>query len=656
MCKISQLVTKNKKKQIKKSNQDKNHGSFLSQKTVCIGLILLTCLLYGNSLFNEYTLDDAIVITDNEFTQKGVSGIIDIFTKDSFHGFFGEAGKDKLVSGGRYRPFTIAMFAIEKTIFGNGPFFHHLINILLYGLIGILIYFVGSNVFNQVFDSEKASFIAFAMAVFFLAHPIHTEAVANIKGRDEIMAFLGSISALFVLTKKSFEHLSFKDYALASLFLFIGLLSKENAITFIMVIPLVAYLFYQKSVLQSFKIALPFLGIAILFILIRTMVIGFDFGSAPSNEFMNNPYLKIVNNQYVPFSYSEKFATISFTLIKYIQLLIFPYPLTHDYYPNHISLKTFGNPMALLGVITYLGLIGISIWGLVRRKIWSFFTSYYLITISIVSNIVFAIGTHMSERFVFMPSLAFSGLLAMVIYGIAQKSKIKWIVLSSILFIYIILTINRNRVWKDNYTLFTTDAITSSQSAKVNNAAGGAIGDKIQNMTDGAEKTALIEKAHMHLTNALAAHPNYVNAYLLQGNTYFYEKKYEEALNQYNKCLRIDPEYKEAKTNKLITLRSAGRYYGEIMNDLNQSLAYLTQAIALDPNDFETNRLIGTCYGIMGNHENAVKHFTKCIELDPNNASLYVSIGKAYEFLGNIEEANRAYAKAKSIDPSVINQ
>src|SRR5690606_20899622 len=63
-------------------------------------------LLYANTLRHDYAVDDAIVIYDNEFTTKGVSGIPSLLKYDTFRGFFKVEGKESLVSGGRYRPLT----------------------------------------------------------------------------------------------------------------------------------------------------------------------------------------------------------------------------------------------------------------------------------------------------------------------------------------------------------------------------------------------------------------------------------------------------------------------------------------------------------------------------------------------------------------------
>ena len=108
---------------------------------------ILGFLLYANTLSHGFVLDDKIVITENQFTKQGFSGIKDIFTHDSMTGFF---GRDKnLVAGGRYRPLSMAIHAVEWEIFGDWPLVYHLINVLCYALTGILLFFVLLQFFSQ---------------------------------------------------------------------------------------------------------------------------------------------------------------------------------------------------------------------------------------------------------------------------------------------------------------------------------------------------------------------------------------------------------------------------------------------------------------------------------------------------------------------------
>jgi len=95
-----------------------HYVSLIPSGKIVSALLMIFCfLLYGNTLNHDYTQDDAIVIYDNMYTTQGISGIPGILKYDTFKGFFKVEGKDKLVSGGRYRPFTLIMFALEWQLF-----------------------------------------------------------------------------------------------------------------------------------------------------------------------------------------------------------------------------------------------------------------------------------------------------------------------------------------------------------------------------------------------------------------------------------------------------------------------------------------------------------------------------------------------------------
>ena len=123
-------------------------------------------LLYLNTLGHEYTQDDAIAIYNNQFTKAGLSGIGDIFSTDSFHGFFGE--KKGLLSGGRYRPLTLAYFAILWDLFGENAFVGHFSNVLMYGFLCLLIYYF-LNIIKPWKAEKKTRFWAFIGALIVLS-------------------------------------------------------------------------------------------------------------------------------------------------------------------------------------------------------------------------------------------------------------------------------------------------------------------------------------------------------------------------------------------------------------------------------------------------------------------------------------------------------
>jgi protein O-mannosyl-transferase len=612
--------------------------------------------LYVNTLTHQFTQDDAIVIYDNMYTTQGISGLKGLFTKDTFFGFFKEEGKAKLVSGGRYRPFTPAMFAVEYQLVGKSPWLGHLINILLYGFLCLMVYKLLISLVCHKDDSVSKRYLVLAAALIYAAHPLHTEAVANIKGRDEIMSMLGSILAMFAMIK--YVDLKQTKYlVLACISFFIAFLSKENTITFLAVIPLALYYFRDKSVKVAVMKSAVLLIPTILFLLIRATILGNDFGGTPM-ELMNNPYLKLVNGNYIPFDLGEKIATIMYTLGKYVQLLVFPHPLTHDYYPRYIDIMHFNDIGVILSVVLYIIIAFLAVKGLKSRHIIGFASAYFLITLSIVSNVVFPIGTNMSERFMFMPSLGFALLLGYYMQNFVFEKLGKqmfYIILGTILSLYSLKTFTRNLVWESDYKLFTTDVKTSLNSAKVLNAAGGALTTEAVKEKNEVKKREMLIQAIEYLNQALLIHPTYKNAYLIMGNAHYYLKEYDLAITAFDNALRLDPDFKDASTNLAVTLRDAGRKAGEVEQNLDKAEKYLRRSLSLSPDDAETLRLLGVATGIKGNHAEAISYFEKVVKLLPDHAPSYMNLSNAYRNAGDLNNSEKYRLKALEIDPTILN-
>jgi len=201
--------------------------------------------LYTNSLWFDFNLDDGLMITENKFTKQGIGGIKEILTNDAFVGFFGK--QKNLVAGGRYRPLSQVMFAIEYQIFGANPFPGHLINITMYAFLCWFLFLILRKLFKVDNKIPWYKSMPFIITVLFASHPLHTEVVANIKGRDEIMSLLGSLTALYYMMRY-LESKKILHLLIALLFLFLGLLSKENAITFVAIIPLTLFVFRKEKI------------------------------------------------------------------------------------------------------------------------------------------------------------------------------------------------------------------------------------------------------------------------------------------------------------------------------------------------------------------------------------------------------------------------
>jgi tetratricopeptide (TPR) repeat protein len=663
-------MAKGKKKQQRSAPPPKKRkaavttGWLANIKLNAILLMVFGFLLYANTAGNDYAQDDAIVITDNMFTTDGFSGIPGILSKDTFYGFFKEEGKAALVAGGRYRPFTLVLFAVEYQLFGANPTISHLINALLFGATCGLLYLLLVRILRSRGES-MALVVGLLTTLLFASHPIHTEVVANIKGRDEIMALLGSLGALY-FALSYLQQKKAVSILWSVLCFFVALLSKENAITFLAVVPLTFYFFTKARGKEIAMAVMPLLVTAVVFLAIRTSVLGFTF-SEPSLELMNNPFVKIEGNTYKAFTASEKLSTVTYSMGKYLQLLFVPAPLTHDYYPRHIDLMPWSDWRVLLSLLAYVGLLVLAFIGFRRKAVYSYAILFFLATFSIVSNVLFPVGVHMAERLIYMPSVGFCLAAGWLFYYIMVRNKKAPHpprrfypaigIVAIIALIFSSMTILRNQVWKDNYTLFTTDIKTSQNSAKLRNAVGGELTAQAAKLPEGnARRTQMLEEAVGHLKKAQELHPNYKNAYLLLGNALNYLKRYDESIQNYQRALDLDPGYADATKNLGITYTQAGRYYGEQQGDLNRSLQYLNKAVELRPNDYETLRLLGVANGIAGNQTAAIDYFARALNQKPSDADANFNLAVAYYNINDTIQGNRFRDKALSIDPQFLEK
>ncbi len=609
-------------------------------------IALLSVVIYINSFGLLYTQDDAIVLTDNMFTTQGIKGIPGLLSYDTFYGFFKESGKAQLVSGGRYRPLTPILFALEYEIFGKNPFFSHLFNVLLYALTCGVLYRLLIRIFQERFGLLHACAVALITSLLFAAHPIHTEAVTNIKGRDEIVTLLLSLLAVHT-SLNARQGDGTKWSIITGILFFLALMSKENAITFLAIVPMIYWFFLKDSGRAAFMRVIPFAIASVVFIAIRTKVIGAQFTGAPI-ELMNNPFVKMVGGQWVAFSPAERLATIMFTLGKYVMLLLFPHPLSHDYYPRAVGIMQWSDPKVLASLLLYVagGVYVFKNWH--KRSIEVFGIAFYLITLSIVSNIVFPVGTNMGERFVFMPSIGFCLLVAaLLVSRLPTVSADKFISAARIVLVgvaivtglYGIKTFTRNWAWQDNYTLFLTDIKASPNSAKLLNSCGSILSDSSRTQKDTAVQRQMVMQSFEYLKKAIEIHPTFDNAYMYMGNDYMYLNQPEEALKWYQQASKINPSSKPIKTNLTNAYRETGKYYGERMGNVDRALEFLNQAIAINPEDIETIRILGVANAVKGNTDLAVTYLNKYLSASPTDTTTLKNLALVYIKSGQTAKA-----------------
>ncbi|MGZ3952548.1 MAG: hypothetical protein ACXVBZ_14210, partial [Flavisolibacter sp.] len=311
----------------------------------------LAASLYFQTYRFDFTQDDITYTIENSATQKGLKGIPDIVSHGSLNYYNLEP-----TNTGVYRPVTLLTFCIEHELFnGFNARIGHIINAVLYFLV---LFFAGLALL-KLFDERKLpALLPLLILLLYAVHPIHTEVVASIKGRETLLCALFLFASIYLWL----QHISSygtKWKLLVGLLFFLGLLSKEEGITYIAVVFLIAYVFYGMSLFRSVKETIPFLIPVLIFLIIRSAVL-----DEPVDI-----YNSILNNVIYPLKGQERFATNLYVYLYYVKLLFFPFPLSVDYSFSQITPKTFANGWVIFSFLFFLFLVVLSFKKLSRRTI-----------------------------------------------------------------------------------------------------------------------------------------------------------------------------------------------------------------------------------------------------------------------------------------------
>lgn len=504
---------------------------FKNQTAPFIVIILLGLIFNLTSLHNEYALDDGIIIHQNDHVIKGIKGIKDIMTKDAYESFYRRMNATDQLAGGRYRPLSVVSFAIEQQFIGaypkdglypqqcwdtngnkvndveedinddgvfnevdcqvKGASLRHFVNIITF-IIGVMLLYLFFR--NYIFKTNHD--LAFLAALIFLMHPIHSEAIANVKSRDEIFSLI-FISLTFLFSFKYMQDKKTKTLFWAAFNFLLALLSKEYAVVLVMLIPIAFYVFDEidldpKTFLKSkeFKQAMYIFGsffiCALLMLMVKRnsdmhimpgqkattsywlfpfvyLIVGVGligtkikkpFATLMSWHFFimlfylgmrlvavklkpGVPDTEILNNPYLLATQQEQWATKVFVLLKYFSLCWFPHPLSSDYSFNTIQFRTFASWDTLVSLVLHIGLVYAGFKLILKKHLLGFAIAVYFAFLLMIGNILMDIGATMGERLLFHSTIGFVIAFAWLILKGADKIPgsltIKRVVLFTIL-------------------------------------------------------------------------------------------------------------------------------------------------------------------------------------------------------------------------------
>jgi protein O-mannosyl-transferase len=445
-------------------------NNFRTDVFVMILLTLTGFLFYSNSLTNGYALDDAYILD----TIKSRDSLRQIF-----HLFLEPFNRID------YRPVSLFTFALERYITGSeNPQLSHLINLWLYITTAFLIYLTVKKL--PVHYSFNLGLLT---ALLFIAHPVHSSMVNNLKNRDGILSMLFTISSLYFFISY-FTHYRKRHLLFAAFFLVIASISKMDSIGLLVILPLTRFIFFPVQVQQIKKYAVMLLAIVLLFFTTSLIIDYFVQPEKLTNQqnilFTENPL--IANNTLL-----NRIAAGGMTYWIYLKFMLKPWGYYFYFGYDTVTFPPVASLTFILLLTVHL-LLGLTfIYYLKKNKIVSYSIAFFYGTLFYCSNLYVLVGGIVADRYAYIASFGFCLLVAEGLIRTAQNKTVKtylaepgkrldlmqritpermvYVLLLLILLIYLPFVRARNADWKNMETLLQKDMPHLTRSFEANRIA-----------------------------------------------------------------------------------------------------------------------------------------------------------------------------------------
>jgi len=563
--------------------------------------VLLSLVVYFNSLNNGFVYDDYATIVENKYIHHPGQSLPSLFNRSYFNIASGEAS---------YRPVATLSYYLIYAVGELNATWYHLFSVLLHAFNVMLVYILANKIIKNPFSAMIAGLL-------FACHPALTEAVDAISYNEDLLA-----AAFFILSVICYAGINtamvksaIPAFVLSLVCFLLALLSKEMAIT----LPAVLFL-YDLAIRDSGSHAISLRSIGRI---IKGRIYFYTGYLAVSFFYLYLRFVAFYNpgESIKPFygSLIERIVFLPAHLYNYIKLAVFPAELNADYvfaYPD--GFFEFNN---LIGLFVVFGLTLASL--VVYKKSKPVFLGiwWFLITLSPVYNLI-PIFNPFAERYLYIPILGLCVVAAVVLNDFVKsrlaRPRTSQIV-TAVLVIFIVglfstVTIPRNRDWKDGLTLWSK-TVKSSPGSSV---ARGSLGHAYQQL-------GRLDEAVEQYKRAVAIYPDDYKAHYNLGVVYDEQGLFDKAIQSYLRAIQTNPAYPNARFNLGIIYQRQG--------EIDQAIIQFRKVTELDPADFQARNNLGVAYAMQGELEKAIAQWEKILEIDPDNNSVRENILKARQMM-----------------------
>jgi len=535
------------------------------------------------------------------------------------------------------RPIGILTFALNYHFHGLNLWGYHLVNLIIHLTNAFLIWWLtwltlSTPVMKDTQISRHKTMMAFLTGLLFVTHPLATQSVTYIVQRFASLATLFYLLSLILFVQGKLwqgdKNIPWFLFGCSIVCAVLGMLTKEIVFTLPFAILLYDYCFLKAV---PWNLEAKDKSLIISFIMLIIFILLYFRNSSVSPVSIFNPIPPDQGYSY-SISMKEYFFTQFSVILTYIRLFILPFNQNLDYYyplsSSFFQLKTFFSFSLLLGILA----TGVLLFK--RYRLISFGLFWFFLTMSVESSIIPISQNVIFEHRTYLPGFGFFlALTSAFFYFFKEKYlKIAVIILLMIAALNAVLTYQRNKIWKNDYTLWSDCLKKSPNKARVHHNVGRALFDE-----------GKIEDAIDYYNNAIRITPDYVEACNNRGAAYASLGNYRQAVEDYDRVIKINPGFAQAYYNRGTAYKSLGNY--------KQAIENYGRAIEIKPGFVEAYNNRGLAYKGLGNYKQAIENYGRAIEINPRFVEAYNNRGTAYKSLGNYKQAIENYGRAIEINP-----